>query len=85
MPPGSPIHNLDDLKGKTVLTIVGSDLHLMFSRMLKAHFGVDDPKALGITVRNMNALTELTRAQGGVDAFVSLIPQAMPRSAPAIS
>lgn len=77
VPPNSPIHNLDDLKGKTVLTIVGSDLHLMFARMLKAQFGVEDPKDLGINLRNMNALTELTRAQSGVDAFVSLIPQAI--------
>src|SRR6478736_4739139 len=29
VPPGSPIRNLDGLKGKTVLTILGSDLHLM--------------------------------------------------------
>ena len=28
-------------------------------------------------MRNINALTELTRAQSGVDAFVSLIPQAV--------
>ena len=36
VPPGSPIHNLQDLKGKTVLTIVGSDLHLVLVRMVKA-------------------------------------------------
>ena len=51
VPPGSPIKNLDDLKGKTVLTIVGSDLHLVLNLMLQAHFGTDDPKALGITVQ----------------------------------
>jgi ABC-type nitrate/sulfonate/bicarbonate transport system substrate-binding protein len=77
VPPGSSIHNLDDLKGKTVLTIVGSDLHLVLVRMLKAQFGVDDPKELGINLRNINALTEITRAQQGVDANVSLIPQAI--------
>jgi ABC-type nitrate/sulfonate/bicarbonate transport system substrate-binding protein len=77
VPPNSPIHNLDDLKGKAVLTIVGSDLHLVLVRMLKAQFGVDDPKELGINVRNMNALTELMRPQPGVDAFLSLIPQAI--------
>ena len=77
VPPNSSIHNLDDLKGKTVLTIVGSDLHLVLVRMLKAQFGTEDPKELGINVRNMNALTELTRAQPGVDANLSLIPQAI--------
>ncbi len=74
VPPNSPIHNLGDLKGKTVLTIVGSDLHLTFVRMIKAHFGVDDPKEVGITVRNMNALTELGRAQPGIDAVVGVDP-----------
>ncbi len=76
VPPNSPIHNLDDLKGKTLMTIVGSDLHLMLVRMLKAQFGTEDLKELNITLRNMNALTELTRAQSGIDAVVSLIPQA---------
>ena len=74
VPPGSAIHNLDGLKGKTVLTILGSDLHLVLVRMLKAQFGVDDPKELGITVRNINALTELARAQSGIDAVVTVNP-----------
>lgn len=74
VPKNSPIRNLGDLKGKTVLTILGSDLHLVLVRMLKAEFGVDDPKELGITVRNINALTELARSQPGIDACVSLSP-----------
>ena len=74
VPPNSPIKNLEGLKGKTVLTIVGSDLHLVLVRMLKAQFGIDDPKEAGITVRNINAITELGRAQPGVDAVLSLSP-----------
>jgi ABC-type nitrate/sulfonate/bicarbonate transport system substrate-binding protein len=76
VPPGSPIRNLDDLRGKTILTIVGSDLHLVVVRMLQAHFGVVDPKEVGINVRNINALAELGRAPSGVDAVVSLEPLA---------
>jgi len=76
VPPGSPIKRLEDLRGKTVLTIVGSDLHLVLVRMLEAHFGVADPKELGITMRNINALAELGRAPSGVDAVVSLQPLA---------
>ena len=53
-----------------MLTIVGSDLHLVLVRMLKAQFGIDDPKELGITVRNINAITELGRAQPGIDAVL---------------
>jgi ABC-type nitrate/sulfonate/bicarbonate transport system substrate-binding protein len=74
VPPGSPIHNLEGLKGKTVLTILGSDLHLVLVRMLKAQFDIDDPKDAGITVRNINALTELARAQPGIDAVVTVNP-----------
>ncbi|MBN9077477.1 MAG: hypothetical protein BGN87_07850 [Rhizobiales bacterium 65-79] len=76
VPKGSPIKNLDDLKGKTVLTILGSDLHLVLVRMLEAHFGTPDPKALGINVRNINALAELSHAPAGIDAVVSLEPMA---------
>jgi ABC-type nitrate/sulfonate/bicarbonate transport system substrate-binding protein len=74
VPPTSSIRNLDGLKGKNVLTILGSDLHLVLVRMLQAQFGVEDPKDLGINVRNINALTELGRAQAGIDACVSLSP-----------
>jgi hypothetical protein len=59
-----------------VLTILGSDLHLVLVRMLQAQFGTPDPKALGITVRNINALTELGSAPAGVDAVLSLDPLA---------
>lgn len=76
VPPGSPIKKLDDLRGKTILTIAGSDLHLTLALMLKAHFGSDDFRALNITVRNINAVTELGRPQSGIDAIVSLNPLA---------
>lgn len=76
VPPGSPIKKLDDIKGKTVLTIVGSDLHLVFNLMLQAHFGTDDPKALGISVKNIQAFAELTRAQPGIDAVLNVEPAA---------
>ena len=76
VPPGSPIRNLDQLKGKSILTIVGSDLHLVLNLMLQAHFGTDDPKALGITIKNIQAFAELTRAQPGVDAVLSVEPAA---------
>jgi ABC-type nitrate/sulfonate/bicarbonate transport system substrate-binding protein len=76
VPKGSPIKKLDDLRGKTILTIVGSDLHLVLMLMLKAHFGTDDVKELGITVKNIQAFTELTRAQPGIDAVLNVDPAA---------
>lgn len=74
VPADSNISNMDDLKGKTVLTIVGSDIHLVFARMLKAHFGTESPEDLGITLRNINALTELGEPQADIDAVVSMEP-----------
>lgn len=74
VPKNSPIKKLDDLRGKTVLTILGSDIHLMFARMLEAHFGVKDPKEVNITVRGINALTELSRPLPGIDAIISMEP-----------
>jgi ABC-type nitrate/sulfonate/bicarbonate transport system substrate-binding protein len=76
VPKGSPIKKLDDLRGKTILTIVGSDLHLVLMLMLKAHFGTDDVKELNITVKNIQAFTELTRAQPGIDAVLNVDPAA---------
>lgn len=76
VPKGSSIKKLDDLRGKTILTIVGSDLHLVLMLMLKAHFGTDDVKELNITVKNIQAFTELTRAQSGIDAVLNVDPAA---------
>ena len=74
VPKNSPIKNLEALRGRTVLTIVGSDIHLTFARMLEANFGVTDPKDLNINLRGINALTELSRPQTGIDAIVTMEP-----------
>ena len=74
VPVGSDIRNMEDLRGKTILTLVGSDLHLTLNNMLKAHFGTDDVKELGITVKNMTAITELFEVQPGVDAYLGFEP-----------
>jgi ABC-type nitrate/sulfonate/bicarbonate transport system substrate-binding protein len=76
VPKNSPIKKLDDLRGKTILTIVGSDLHLVLMLMLRAHFGTDDVRELNITVKNIQAFTELTRAQPGIDAVLNVDPAA---------
>ncbi len=72
--PDSPIRNMEDMRGKTVLTIVGSDLHLEWALMLKAYFGSSDADAVDITMRNITAVTELFEPQDGVDAVVGLNP-----------
>ncbi len=74
VPPDSPIRNMEDMRGKTVLTIVGSDLHLQWVNMLKAYFDTSDAKGLDITMRNITAVTELFEPQSGIDAVVGLNP-----------
>jgi hypothetical protein len=59
-----------------VLTIVGSDLHLVLILMLQAQFGTGDTKKLGITVKNIQAITELARAGPGIDAVLGVEPEA---------
>lgn len=74
VPAGSPIRNMEDMRNKTVLTIVGSDLHLQWVNMLWAYFGTSDASEVGITMRNITAVTELWEAHDGIDAIVGLNP-----------
>lgn len=74
VPPDSDIRTMEDMRDKTVLTIVGSDLHLQFVNMLKAYFGTSDAGEVGITMKNITAVTELWEAQPGIDAVVGLNP-----------
>jgi ABC-type nitrate/sulfonate/bicarbonate transport system substrate-binding protein len=74
VPPDSPIHDLVGLQGKTVLTVLGSDLHLVLVQMLRAQFGHDDLKRLGITLRNAPALADVGRRQNGIDAIAGSQP-----------
>ena len=72
--PDTKIRTLQDLPGKTILTLVGSDLHLVLVLMLKAEFGHDDVKKLGIVLRNAQANPDLARRQPGVDVFAGTEP-----------
>ncbi|WP_421907519.1 ABC transporter substrate-binding protein [Mameliella sp.] len=74
VPPDSDIRTMEDMRGKTVLTIVGSDLHLQWVNMLKAHFGTSDASEVDIKMKNITAVTELREAQPGIDAVVGLNP-----------
>lgn len=74
VPPDSTITQMEDIRGKTVLTIVGSDLHLQWVNMLKAYFGTEDTDELGIKMKNITAVTELFERQDGVDVTVGLNP-----------
>ena len=71
--PNSPIHNLDDLKGKTVGTIVGSDLHFVpAGYMLQATFGSADPAKNNIQLVNSNNAGQIASVPQGMDAALTL-------------
>lgn len=72
--PDTKIRTLQDLPGKTVFTLVGSDLHLVLLLMLRAEFAHDDVKKLGIILRNAQTNTELARRQPGIDAILGTEP-----------
>lgn len=74
VPNNSPIKKLDDLKGKTILTLVGSDLHLSLLMILNAHFGTIDTQELGIKVVNVQAYTEFAQPRAGIDAVLAVDP-----------
>ncbi len=78
LPPDALIHDLSGLQGKTVMTVVGSDLQLVLMQMLRAQFGHDDLKKLKITLRNAQTQAELMRSQPGVDAFANIQPLRVP-------
>jgi ABC-type nitrate/sulfonate/bicarbonate transport system substrate-binding protein len=70
----SPIHNLADLKGKTVGTIVGTDLYNVLAEMLFAQFGTADPTAAGVQIANIASVPQLATVPQGVDATIVTIP-----------
>jgi hypothetical protein len=72
--PNSSIKTFDDIRGKTILTIAGSDVHVMLLIMLRSRFGTDDLRQLGITLRGINAVTELWIQQPGVDVTIGFPP-----------
>jgi ABC-type nitrate/sulfonate/bicarbonate transport system substrate-binding protein len=70
----SPIHNLADLKGKTVGTITGTDLYNVLAEFLLAQFGTADPGKAGVQIANIGSVPQLATVPTGVDASIVTIP-----------
>jgi ABC-type nitrate/sulfonate/bicarbonate transport system substrate-binding protein len=71
--PEAPIHNLEDLKGKTVGTIVGSDLHFVLLYMLQSALGSPDPAANNIQLVNAQNAGQLASVPQGMDAAITTL------------
>jgi ABC-type nitrate/sulfonate/bicarbonate transport system substrate-binding protein len=68
---GSPIRKLEDLRGKTVATIVGTDYQFSFAAMLAAAFGTADARSVAINFVNVGTPAQLALVPQGSDAAIA--------------
>jgi ABC-type nitrate/sulfonate/bicarbonate transport system substrate-binding protein len=67
---GSPIRNIEDMKGKTVGALLGGDPYNVLSQMLRFELGNPDPRAFGINVVNTPTQAQAAAMPTGMDAVV---------------
>jgi ABC-type nitrate/sulfonate/bicarbonate transport system substrate-binding protein len=67
---GSPIRNIEDIKGKTVGALLGGDPYNVLSQMLRFELGNPDPRAFGINVVNTPTQAQAAAIPTGMDAVV---------------
>lgn len=71
---GSPIRNLQDLKGKTVGVSLGGDPQSALFQMLRIELGANDIKETGIRFVNMPTHAQAASVPNGVDATCTIYP-----------
>ena len=71
---GSPVRNLQDLKGKTVGVSLGGDPQSALFQMLRGELGVADIKETGIKFVNMPTHAQAASVPTGVDATCTIYP-----------
>lgn len=72
--PDSPIKNLEDLKGKTVGTLLGADPHFFLSTVLAAYFGDPNPAAHDISMVQVPSFAQAATMPEGIDAVSIITP-----------
>jgi ABC-type nitrate/sulfonate/bicarbonate transport system substrate-binding protein len=78
---GSPIRNLQDLKGKTVGTLLGGDPYNAFAQMLRWELGSANPRDHGIKLVNIPTLAQAAQVPAGLDATSAFYPAFLPAQA----
>ena len=71
---GSPIRNIQDLKGKTIGVSLGGDPQSALTQMMKYELGSSDPKDSGIKLINMPTHAQAASVPTGVDATCTIYP-----------
>jgi len=70
----SPVRNVQDLKGKTVGTLMGADPYNAFTQILRYELGNPDPAAHGIRMVHLPTLPEAAQVPAGMDATLAVYP-----------
>jgi len=70
----STIRNVQDLKGKTVGTLMGADPYNAFTQILRYELGNPDPAAHGIRMVHLPTLPEAAQVPTGMDATLAVYP-----------
>ena len=71
---GSPIRNMQDLRGKTIGVSLGGDPQSALFQMLRFELGVNDIKETGIKFINMPTHAQAASVPTGVDATCTIYP-----------
>lgn len=71
---GSPIRTIQDLKGKTVGTLLGGDPYNALAQMLRWELGSANPRDNGIKLVNLPTLAQAAQVPAGLDATSAFYP-----------
>ncbi len=71
---GSPVRNMQDLRGKTIGVSLGGDPQSALFQMLRFELGVNDIKEAGIKFVNMPTHAQAASVPTGVDATCTIYP-----------
>jgi ABC-type nitrate/sulfonate/bicarbonate transport system substrate-binding protein len=66
--PDSPIRNVEDLKGKTIGTILGTVFHGLIVNLFRTELGTADLNKLGVKLVNIPSVAQLMTMPTGIDA-----------------
>ncbi|MBV8914353.1 MAG: ABC transporter substrate-binding protein, partial [Acetobacteraceae bacterium] len=70
----SPIHTLQDLKGKTVGALLGGDPYNALTQMLRFELGSANPRDNNIRIVNTPTLAQAAQVPMGMDAAIAIYP-----------
>jgi ABC-type nitrate/sulfonate/bicarbonate transport system substrate-binding protein len=77
---GSPVRTIQDLRGKTIGTLLGGDPYNAFSQMLRYELGSSNPKDLNIRIVNTPTLAQAAHLRAWTPRARSIPRSSLPRA-----